>query len=48
MTDTSLPLRKLGQSNLKISALGLGCWQFSKGKGLVGGFWPEMKQQDHR
>ncbi|WP_416150429.1 aldo/keto reductase [Salipaludibacillus sp. HK11] len=40
------PLRQLGNSNLRISALGLGCWQFSKGEGMVGGFWPEMKQDD--
>lgn len=45
-TPASLPLRKLGNSDLKISALGLGCWQFSKGKGLVGKFWPEMQQAD--
>lgn len=47
MTVTStLPLRRLGKSDLKISALGLGCWQFSKGQGLVGKFWPEMEQKD--
>lgn len=44
--ETTVPLRKLGQSETKISALGLGCWQFSKGRGLVGGFWPAMDQKD--
>lgn len=43
---TQVPLRNLGQSSTKISALGLGCWQFSKGKGLVGRFWPSMDQKD--
>jgi len=45
-TNTTVPLRKLGKSDLMISALGLGCWQFSKGQGLVGGFWPEMTQKN--
>lgn len=44
--ETHVALRKLGQSSTKISALGLGCWQFSNGKGLVGGFWDAMDQKD--
>ncbi len=24
---------------MRLSPLGLGCWQFSRGKGMVGGFW---------
>lgn len=44
--ETKVPLRKLGNSETKISALGLGCWQFSKGRGMVGRFWPAMKQED--
>ncbi|MEJ2635028.1 MAG: aldo/keto reductase [Calditrichia bacterium] len=40
--------RTLGKSGLKISALGLGCWQFSKGKGLMGGYWPSLEVQDMR
>ncbi len=31
--------RKLGSSNLSVSAIGLGCWQFSGGSGLGGNFW---------
>ncbi|MBM7648819.1 aryl-alcohol dehydrogenase-like predicted oxidoreductase [Bacillus ectoiniformans] len=38
-------LRPLGQSELKLSPLGLGCWQFSKGQGTVGKFWPSMDDQ---
>lgn len=41
-------LRKLGSTDLKISALGLGCWQFSKGTGMVGRFWPILELQDVR
>lgn len=40
----STPLRQLGQSNVRISPIGLGCWQFSKGNGIVGKFWPAMEQ----
>jgi aryl-alcohol dehydrogenase-like predicted oxidoreductase len=39
---SSLPQRKLGTSDLRISPLGLGCWQFSQGRGLFGGFWANV------
>src|SRR6476620_2251845 len=35
-------LRKFGNSDLQLSPLGLGCWQFSKGNGMVGKFWPVL------
>lgn len=37
-------LRPLGKTGLKISPLGLGCWQFSEGGGLfsVGWYWPAL------
>ncbi len=37
-----LPLRRLGQSTLKVSPVGLGCWQFSLGRGWAGGYWPVL------
>ncbi|WP_224243351.1 aldo/keto reductase [Hyalangium gracile] len=41
--------RRLGKSDIEISVVGLGCWQFSEGFGLVGGFWealpPETVQE---
>lgn len=40
-----LTKRKLGASDLLVSPLGLGCWQFSGGKGLVGGFWEALGQE---
>ncbi|MCD9020480.1 aldo/keto reductase [Cohnella silvisoli] len=35
-------LRKFGPTDLLLSPLGLGCWQFSKARGFVGGFWPKL------
>jgi aryl-alcohol dehydrogenase-like predicted oxidoreductase len=35
-------VRKLGQSDIEVTAIGLGCWQFSQGKGLVGSFWESL------
>ena len=37
-----MPLRTLGSSDLRVSPIGLGCWQFSKGPGLMGRYWPEL------
>lgn len=37
--------RRLGQSGIQISAVGLGCWQFSKGKGMTGRYWPSLDDQ---
>ncbi|OBZ11279.1 MULTISPECIES: aldo/keto reductase [Bacillales] len=40
---TKSVLRPFGHTNLQLSPLGLGCWQFSNGKGLVGKFWPVLQ-----
>jgi aryl-alcohol dehydrogenase-like predicted oxidoreductase len=40
------PLRKLGKSDLMVTPIGLGCWQFSKGKGLGGNYWPTLKDEE--
>lgn len=40
---TSTVLRPFGPTNLQLSPLGLGCWQFSNGKGLIGKFWPVLQ-----
>ena len=37
-----MQLRKLGTSDLRVSPVGLGCWQFSRGKGLGGNYWPPL------
>ena len=37
--------RPLGRSEISISTIGLGCWQFSEGGGFVGGYWPALPQE---
>lgn len=37
--------RRLGQTDIEISPVGLGCWQFSQGKGLTGGMWAVLEQE---
>lgn len=38
-------LRQLGASGIRVSPIGLGCWQFSGGKGLVGGYWEALPME---
>jgi aryl-alcohol dehydrogenase-like predicted oxidoreductase len=39
-------LRRLGASDLMVSPIGLGCWQFSQGHGLAGKFWGMMTDDE--
>jgi aryl-alcohol dehydrogenase-like predicted oxidoreductase len=41
--STPLAPRTLGPTGPTISAIGLGCWQFSLGKGMAGRFWPTLE-----
>ena len=34
----------LGRTGVELSSIGLGCWQFSDGFGIVGGYWPALPQ----
>lgn len=36
----------LGRTGLKITPIGQGCWQFAGAKGLVGGFWRALSQDE--
>ncbi len=37
--------RRLGTTDLEVTPIGLGCWQFSKGQGMVGKFWPVLADE---
>ncbi len=39
-------LRRLGTSDLMVSPIGLGCWQFSQGHGFGGKFWGTMTDEE--
>jgi len=43
--ENLIPLRNLGNSGMKISPIGLGCWQFSKGGNWGGKFWPVLDDE---
>jgi aryl-alcohol dehydrogenase-like predicted oxidoreductase len=36
--------RRLGQTDIAVSPIGLGCWQFSQGKGFTGSVWAVLDQ----
>ena len=37
--------RRLGQSDILLSPIGLGCWQFSQGKSISGKFWAVLADE---
>ena len=37
--------RRLGQSDILITPIGLGCWQFSEGYSLTGTYWPALSEE---
>jgi aryl-alcohol dehydrogenase-like predicted oxidoreductase len=41
--DSINNLRSLGRTNMMVTSIGLGCWQFSKQKNLAGKFWPTLE-----
>ena len=38
--------RHFGKTDLKLTPIGLGTWQFSKRKNLAGKFWPELSDEE--
>lgn len=41
--DLSSSYRNLGKSDLKVTPIGLGCWQFSKQNNFAGKYWPMLE-----
>ncbi|MEI8202371.1 MAG: aldo/keto reductase [Bacteroidota bacterium] len=41
--ETTTNLRPLGRTDMMVTPIGLGCWQFSKQKNLAGKFWPTLE-----
>ncbi len=37
-------LRELGRTGIGVTPVGLGCWQFSSGRGLAGRYWEALDQ----
>jgi aryl-alcohol dehydrogenase-like predicted oxidoreductase len=37
--------RRLGRTDIEISPIGLGCWQFSQGKGIIGDYWESLPSE---
>jgi aryl-alcohol dehydrogenase-like predicted oxidoreductase len=41
--NTPTNLRPLGRTDMMVSPLGLGCWQFSRQDNMAGRFWPTLE-----
>jgi len=39
-------MRQLGRTGQKITAIGLGCWQFSQRQNVSGMFWPTLSEEE--
>ena len=39
-------LRQFGKTDLILTPIGLGCWQFSRGKGFSGKYWPILQDEE--
>lgn len=46
--EKQIELRSLGKSELMITPIGLGCWQFSQGGNWGGKFWPVLNDDEIR
>ncbi|MBN2168627.1 MAG: aldo/keto reductase [Actinobacteria bacterium] len=37
--------RRLGRTDIEITPIGVGCWQFAGGRGLAGYYWPGLPEE---
>jgi aryl-alcohol dehydrogenase-like predicted oxidoreductase len=44
--ESNVELRRLGQTDIYVSPIGLGCWQFSEGKGGATGTWAPVSDEE--
>ncbi|HTX89168.1 MAG TPA: aldo/keto reductase [Bacteroidales bacterium] len=44
--NSSEKMIRLGKSDLRVSPIGLGCWQFSKKNNFAGRFWPFLEDDE--
>ncbi len=40
-----MTMRALGTTGIRVTPVGLGCWQFSGGEGLAGRYWPALPSE---
>jgi aryl-alcohol dehydrogenase-like predicted oxidoreductase len=43
--ESSIVLRSPGRTTLRVTPIGLGCWQFSKQNNFAGKFWPTLNDE---
>ena len=46
VSTSNIQKRRLGQTDIQISPIGLGCWQFSEGKGGATGTWDPISVEE--
>src|SRR5512138_1893507 len=39
-------MRRLGRTAIEVTPIGLGCWQFSQGRGMAGKFWSVLSNDE--